>query len=174
MRVPPLLSCMFVLLIPGLSLAQTKFLPVQEDLRIGVVAGPDYLQFHQVGGAALRPDGTIVVLDNGSTEVRLFSKSGDFVRRFGRRGDGPGEFRPPAWMCTGGEYVVIMDQNARATFFRMDGTPEEEVPLYGPGRPSINLIGKSPRGWLATVRQPGSSARLWTQAKRGRIRYPST
>ena len=180
MRISLLLTCACLLVTPRTVIAQSQALPIHEDLRIGVVAGPDYLQFHQVGGVAIRSNGNIIVLDNGNGEVRVFSEKGDLVRRFGRQGDGPGEFRPPAWMCTGEEHVVVMDQNARATFFRMDGTTDYTVTLYGPGRPSISLIAQSPRGWLATVRDPGAArpelglGEMWQDSVSVHLIHPET
>jgi hypothetical protein len=53
--------------------------------------GPSH-EFYRVRDAIRLPDGSIVVADRGSCEVRLFSATGEFVRAVGRRGEGPGEF----------------------------------------------------------------------------------
>ncbi|MYH50997.1 MAG: hypothetical protein F4151_16125 [Gammaproteobacteria bacterium] len=50
-------------------------------------------EFFRVQGVKQRPDGSIVVGDGGSREVRLYSTTGEFLGSFGGRGDGPGEFR---------------------------------------------------------------------------------
>ena len=50
-------------------------------------------EFFRVRGVKQRPDGSIVVGDGGSREVRLYSATGEFLASFGGRGDGPGEFR---------------------------------------------------------------------------------
>ncbi|MGD8278269.1 MAG: hypothetical protein PVH00_09600 [Gemmatimonadota bacterium] len=171
MRVLQLSVCFVLLTAPATGVAQHQELPIREDLRLGVVDGPPELQLHQIGGIAVRPNGDIVVLDNGSSEVRLFSADGRFLRRFGGRGEGPGEFKPPAWMSAGAEHVVVMDQNARATFFRMDGTVDHTLPLYGPGRPSLNVIAQGRDGWLATVREPGASS---AKLDPGELREDST
>ena len=39
-----------------------------------------------------RPDGSLVIADRDSREVRVFSETGEFQGAFGGRGDGPGEF----------------------------------------------------------------------------------
>jgi len=64
------------------------------DLEIvpGEVQGP---ALSQVAGLALLhgDEGRVAVLNQGSHEVLLFREGGELLARFGREGDGPGEFR---------------------------------------------------------------------------------
>jgi hypothetical protein len=53
--------------------------------------GPPH-EFYRVRDAMRLPDGSIVVADYGSQEVRFFSSSGAFLGAVGREGEGPGEF----------------------------------------------------------------------------------
>lgn len=62
-------------------------------LRIGVVEGERPYQLSGVTGAARLSDGTVVVADAGSSEVRLFDADGRFATSVGGPGGGPGEFR---------------------------------------------------------------------------------
>lgn len=64
-----------------------------EELRIGsaVSDGPD--AFGDIHSLAVGDAGSIYVADYMAREVRLFEPDGTFVASFGRRGDGPGEFR---------------------------------------------------------------------------------
>ena len=55
-------------------------------------SGPSH-EFFRSGSMKQRPDGSLVVADRSSREVRLFSETGEFQGSFGGRGDGPGEFR---------------------------------------------------------------------------------
>ncbi len=48
-------------------------------------------EFGMVRDADLLPDGSLAVLDEMAAEVRVFSPGGEFVRRIGRKGQGPGE-----------------------------------------------------------------------------------
>jgi hypothetical protein len=48
-------------------------------------------EFGRVTDADLLPNGDLAVFDALSAEVRVFSSSGDFIRRIGRKGEGPGE-----------------------------------------------------------------------------------
>lgn len=55
-------------------------------------SGPDH-EFHRVGSMKQRPDGSLMLANRGSEEVRVYSATGEFLGSFGGRGDGPGEFR---------------------------------------------------------------------------------
>jgi len=61
-------------------------------LRIGVVEGDPTRQFTEVSGAVRLVDGTVVVADGGSQEVRFFGADGEHLGTVGRPGEGPGEF----------------------------------------------------------------------------------
>lgn len=62
-------------------------------LSIGSALGGDpAAQFSSIGGLAKLDDGRIVVLDEGSAELRFFDSTGAHLRTVGRRGEGPGEF----------------------------------------------------------------------------------
>jgi hypothetical protein len=79
-----------------------------EDLRIGVVDGPEEYQFHQIRGITVDALGRIFVSNGGSRSVRVYDREGRWVRDIGRRGSGPGEFErisPPAvWRDSLGVY----------------------------------------------------------------------
>jgi hypothetical protein len=62
-------------------------------LSIGVADGAQEYVFDRVAGAVRLSDGRIVIGDGTTSELRLYDVDGRFVRRFGRRGQGPGEFR---------------------------------------------------------------------------------
>ncbi|HMS03422.1 MAG TPA: hypothetical protein PKE51_10630 [Gemmatimonadaceae bacterium] len=59
---------------------------------IGVDAGQDEDVLHRVFGATRLTDGTIVVVNGGTQELRFFGADGRFLRAAGREGRGPGEF----------------------------------------------------------------------------------
>ena len=54
--------------------------------------GPAH-EFYQARSMKQRPDGSLMIADGSSREVRVFSAAGEFQGSFGGRGDGPGEFR---------------------------------------------------------------------------------
>ena len=54
---------------------------------------------------ATGPEGDIYLLDQQLTEVKVFSRAGDYLRTIGREGEGPGEFRRP------GDMFLLPDGN---------------------------------------------------------------
>ena len=62
-------------------------------VEIGAMDGPEPYVFGQVSGVVVGSEGQIYVADDQAKEVRIFSPLGEFLARFGRAGDGPGEFR---------------------------------------------------------------------------------
>ncbi|MCD4776474.1 MAG: 6-bladed beta-propeller [Candidatus Aegiribacteria sp.] len=59
---------------------------------IGIELGDSNYVFGQIVGADVTPEGRIAVLDMQQSCISIFSPSGEFVRRIGRQGSGPGEF----------------------------------------------------------------------------------
>ena len=57
----------------------------------GAEDGPPEFAFGEVAGLDVMADGTIAVLDGQAGEVRTFAPDGSFLRRIGRKGEGPGE-----------------------------------------------------------------------------------
>lgn len=70
----------------------TQAVRLVEAMRIGTVDGPEELQFHQITGIAVDDRGRYFVADIGTNAVRVYGADGQFVRRFGGPGQGPGEF----------------------------------------------------------------------------------
>lgn len=62
-------------------------------LTLGVVDTPLPQQFHRVDGVTRLSDGTIVVLDSSSGQLRAFDSSGRHLWSAGSLGQGPGEIR---------------------------------------------------------------------------------
>lgn len=62
-------------------------------LTLGTLDTPLEQQFHRVGGVTRLDDGTIVVLNRGSSELRAFDSSGRHLWSRGGAGDGPGEMK---------------------------------------------------------------------------------
>ncbi len=50
-------------------------------------------EFFRARSMKQRPDGSLMIADGSSQEVRVFSATGEFLGSFGGRGQGPGEFR---------------------------------------------------------------------------------
>ena len=61
-------------------------------VRIGVLDGPMEYMFGEVAGAIRLADGSVVVADEQSYEIRMFDAGGRHVWTSGREGEGPGEY----------------------------------------------------------------------------------
>lgn len=68
----------------------------------------------------LTDDGHYYVVDSGNHRIAVFDAAGNFVRAFGREGDGPGELRNPLLLEVRSDEVLVFDN--RTTVFRTDGT----------------------------------------------------
>jgi hypothetical protein len=98
------------------------------------VGAPEYV-FDRVAGVVVGRDGHIYVADGAALEVRVFSPQGSFLRRFGGRGDGPGEFRDIRGLARAPEGVAVLDgARARVTVFRPGGTLARSFDLDGSDR----------------------------------------
>lgn len=83
--------------------------------------GRDDPMFHRVQTRFL-PDGQIVAANGSSSEVMVFDTAGMLVRRFGGRGQGPGELRAiVAVHVCGGGYTAVVDSRRTIHFFDQEG-----------------------------------------------------
>jgi len=62
------------------------------EVEIGVAEGEDAYQLFDVAGAVRLDDGTIVIADGGTQEIRFYDAAGRHQRSVGGRGRGPGEY----------------------------------------------------------------------------------
>lgn len=106
---------------------QTWSVVLQPILEIGV---DDRLPGHdlsQVVGVALPRDGSVLIGDAASQEIRQFRENGELVRRVGRRGEGPGDLANLSGIdaCTDGR--IVARQPRRVTVFESDGALQRVV-----------------------------------------------
>jgi hypothetical protein len=107
--------------------------------------GPSH-EFERVTDALRLDDGRIVVADDGSREVRLFSPAGEFISSVGRGGEGPGEFQRiqtiSRWR---GDSIVVFDQRLdRATVLSEGGGVRTILLANLPHRPEyLRALGDS-------------------------------
>lgn len=95
-----------------------------EDLRIGRVEGAPELQFGEIIGLDVDPDGNIYILDRQAQQLRVFSPVGEHLRTLGGPGAGPGELSPHTQAVIVGTARVarVIDPgNARVTRFGPGG-----------------------------------------------------
>jgi len=89
---------------------------------IGIELGDSNFVFGTIVGAEFTRDGNIAILDAQKSTVSLFTPDGEFIRRVGRNGSGPGEFQLASGMTFmpegglvvsdgGGGKLVYFDEN---------------------------------------------------------------
>jgi hypothetical protein len=103
-------------------------------VEIGSENGGPELQFSRIAAIARLSDGSIAVADGASAEIRVFDWTGRFIRRMGRRGQAPGEFRSLAHLRAlpadsllaidgiGARFTVFDSKGNVARTFAADGT----------------------------------------------------
>jgi hypothetical protein len=126
-------------------------------LEIGVVDGPREYQLFQVQSGTVLSDGTVVVAEGSSREIRYYDNSGRHLRSAGRLGDGPGEFQSAVLIgAFGADSLLIWDlQLRRASVFDRSGTfVRSFVPASGGDLTQPVLAGVLFDGMLIVRHQP--------------------
>ncbi len=99
------------------------------ELTIGGADASDDATFGQTTCVALDADGRIFVGDRQDQQIRVFSPSGAFVRRIGRKGSGPMEFKGLASFTFAKDGILwVRDEgNARMLALDVRGTEVKNV-----------------------------------------------
>jgi DNA-binding beta-propeller fold protein YncE len=114
-------------------------------------SGPD--TFDQPTDVAVAPNGDIFVTDSHrgglNNRVVKFSSDGTFIKTWGRKGSGPGEFSEPHSIAidSRGRLFVADRENNRIELFDQEGTYLDEWRQFG--RPSGIAIGADDRIYVA-------------------------
>lgn len=88
---------------------------------IGATEGPEESTFGRIVSIAVEETGRLFVLDALAREIRVFERDGQFLRRIGRQGEGPGELSSPLWMDFSGERLIVLDHAGKLVTFDLDG-----------------------------------------------------
>lgn len=80
---------------------------------IGVVPAPAH-ELDRVYAGLVRPDGSVLIGNSGTAELRLFDRAGTHRLTAGRKGMGPGEFQGIHWIRPfRGDSVLVFDMRAQ-------------------------------------------------------------
>lgn len=118
-------------------------------LRIGD-GQADTTALYQVRGGVLADRGAIILANSGLHEIIYFSGRGELVRRIGRDGDGPGEFRAISWLqarVDGGVHVGD-SRTRRVSAFAADGALLWSRPFNPPAESALAPNALSARGFV--------------------------
>jgi hypothetical protein len=111
--------------LPVLALSQ------KPTLEIGVMEGDAHYTFQSIVGVVPLSSGDLVVSDGGSAEITLYAPDGTFVRRWGGRGEGPGEFRVLAGAYAGPGDSIMGEDGVTARVSVFDSTGDFARQLDG-------------------------------------------
>ena len=141
----------FALSSPGLLAQEVIELPAEDRIleaefeevyRVGSVDGDEWELFSRVSAVGFDQSGDLHVMDDQGGRIVVVSKEGEFVREFGRIGDGPGEFSANTNTAVG--FTVLRDGRAV---------------VFDPGHSAFDVFG--PDGeFERSVRMPGNSLYL--------------
>lgn len=107
---------------------------------IGSVDGAPEYTFGTLADAAFSPDGSILALDAGNSLVRVYDRTGRYLRSLGRSGAGPGELQYPTKLIVAHDRIRVLDPaQSRYVEFRSDGT-HVETRRVGDGVPFSVVI----------------------------------
>ena len=78
--------------------------------RVGDLSGQPEYELYRVSGAVRLSDGRLVIGNSGTSELRWYSETGEFIRSAGGAGEGPGEFsRLSVIIAIGGDSIAVGD-----------------------------------------------------------------
>lgn len=143
----------------------------EPTLQIGAMDGEEAYLLFRVWGAVRLSDGRIALANNRAPDVRVFSPSGEHLRTFGQRGEGPEDFNSPVLMgLLPGDTLVVLDRLLR------------RVNLYDPDEGFIRGVTATPTpdilGFLlASGMFSTGSVLIWTsewevESPNGLYRFP--
>ena len=127
-------------------------------VRVGVLDGPMEYLFSNIEGGVRLEDGSIVVADEQSYEIRLFDARGRHVWTSGRQGEGPGEYGGVRLLrgCPGTAIKVFDWHLDRITRLDREGNVIDTRALAETGVNPYSSPACSPNGDLVFVGWPES------------------
>ena len=127
-------------------------------VRIGMLDGPTEYLFSNIEGGVRLEDGSIVVADEQTYEIRMFDARGRHVWTSGRQGEGPGEYGGLRLLrgCPGTAITVFDWHLDRITRLDRDGNVIDTRALAGTGVQPYGSPACSPNGDLVFVAWPES------------------
>lgn len=102
-----------------------------EDLMLGEPDEDQNYPFSMLSWLSVDDDENIITMDNEEGCIRIFDKTGKLIRRFGRKGQGPGDFQNVTFLSVlEGDKIGVVDRsNHRFSHFSRDGKCLKEVKL---------------------------------------------
>ncbi len=137
---------------------------LREDVRIGTVDGPLEEAFVGMLDVGVDGEGTVFVADLAARTVHVFDAGGVWLGRFGRPGDGPGEFPNEILrMATGRDTILLLDR-FRLHLFTTDRRHLHTTEQKAAGNEIVPTLGPGADGWVVgrseSTRPSGETDRI--------------
>lgn len=100
---------------------------LEEELSIGEAEGREEYMFSEVQSIATDDEERIYVLDYKANNVKIFGRDGEFIKKFGREGQGPGEFFITRTIIITKESEIMVQNFYNLSFFSLEGEFKESV-----------------------------------------------
>ena len=94
---------------------------LEEELSIGEAEGREEYMFSEVQSIATDDEERIYVLDYKENNVKVYDKNGEFVKKFGKQGQGPGEFHLPRTVIITNQDEILVQNIRSLAFFSLEG-----------------------------------------------------
>ncbi len=126
-----------------------QMLELDRILNVGVIEGPEELQFDGIAALAVDSIGGFWVVDRHAS-VRHYDSSGQYRGEVGGRGEGPGEAARYMGVWAGDGTVLLLGSPRRFQLFSPEGDlVDEEVPAGGDGI-LMRVLGRGEGRWIVT------------------------
>ena len=104
-------------------------LKLREDLRVGIESGDENYMFSQLNSIQVSDEEEVIVYDGQEVSIKVYDKKGKFIRKFGQKGQGPGELQRVSYINLIGENINVMDLgNNRFSYYSIEGKCIKEIP----------------------------------------------
>ncbi len=129
--------------------SNSKKMVLERVLSIGVEEGDENYVIARIDDIAIDKNGSIYVCDFLDNCVRVFDRHGLFLRKIGRKGQGPGDlYGPNKVACSKGNVIVHDVGNRRICVYSYDGN---YIRSFKPVFPSFSQA--HPKGYNSTTSQ---------------------
>jgi len=135
---------------------------LEEELSIGEAEGREKFMFSQIIDVGVDEEENIYIVDFIEAHIKVFKKSGEYLRTIGKRGQGPGEIqRPQNIYITPKNEILVNDRGARFLhFFTLSGEykrslPQTRLPFIS--RPKVDTQNNIVARYIIT-----GTAEVWT------------
>ena len=102
---------------------------LEEELTIGEDEEREEYMFSRIRDIEVDDEERIYALDHRRAQIKVFDKNGEYLRTFGRKGQGPGELNYPVGLfCSPSKEIMVEDiRNRCLTFYSLDGNYKKSI-----------------------------------------------